>query len=106
MIHRHSWHSILSFALALMAIGGTTQIASADTSAVIDEGTANARCTTSYPGVTGPDPLSNCQWDMVQIGSGNANSRATGKGVTVGVIDGGVDFTHPDLAGAIDVAKS
>jgi subtilisin family serine protease len=31
---------------------------------------------------------------------------ATGKGVKVGVIDGGVDFTHPDLAGGIDVAAS
>jgi subtilisin family serine protease len=31
---------------------------------------------------------------------------ATGAGVTVGIIDGGVDFSHPDLAGAIDVARS
>src|SRR5512139_4055462 len=36
----------------------------------------------------------------------DTHSLATGKGVRVGVIDGGVDFTHPDLAGAIDVAKS
>ena len=33
-------------------------------------------------------------------------ARARGAGVKVGVIDGGVDFTHPDLAGAIDVARS
>jgi len=26
--------------------------------------------------------------------------------VKVGVIDGGIDFAHPDLAGAIDVASS
>ncbi len=43
---------------------------------------------------------------MVVIHSAAANATATGKGVTVGVIDGGVDFSHPDLAGAIDVARS
>jgi subtilisin family serine protease len=44
---------------------------------------------------------------MREIDAG-AESRAlaTGDGVLVGVIDGGVDFTHPDLAGAIDVGLS
>ena len=40
------------------------------------------------------------------INAGAAQVKATGEGVKVGVIDGGVDFTHPDLAGAIDVATS
>src|SRR4029450_3136850 len=35
-----------------------------------------------------------------------AHATATGAGVKVGVIDSGIDFTHPDLAGAIDVARS
>jgi subtilisin family serine protease len=43
---------------------------------------------------------------MPVIHAGEAQAYATGEGVTVGVIDGGVDFTHPDLAGGIDVAKS
>jgi len=43
---------------------------------------------------------------MPVIHAGAAHATATGKGVRVGVIDGGVDFTHPDLAGAIDVAAS
>ncbi len=43
---------------------------------------------------------------MSVIKAAAAQTKATGKGVRVGVIDGGVDFTHPDLAGAIDVAKS
>ncbi len=43
---------------------------------------------------------------MQVINAGAAQATATGKGVRVGVIDGGVDFTHPDLAGVIDVAKS
>jgi subtilisin family serine protease len=43
---------------------------------------------------------------MSVINAVAAHAKATGKGVRVGVIDGGVDFTHPDLAGAIDVAAS
>ena len=35
-----------------------------------------------------------------------SNALATGAGVKVGVIDGGVDFTHPDLAGSLDVGRS
>jgi subtilisin family serine protease len=74
--------------------------------AAIDGATAAGLCTTAYPGTTGPDQLSPCQWDMTVIHAGEAHANATGDGVHVGVIDGGVDFTHPDLAGAIDVARS
>jgi subtilisin family serine protease len=46
------------------------------------------------------DPLEALQWDMQQIGATRdaAQQRATGKGVTVGVIDTGVDASHPDIA--------
>jgi subtilisin family serine protease len=37
--------------------------------------------------------------------NGASRARATGAGVTVGVIDGGIDFSHPDLAN-IDTALS
>jgi lantibiotic leader peptide-processing serine protease len=81
--------------------------ASADTTAVIDGADAQGRCITSYPNApTGPDQLSPCQWDMTVINAPAAQAKATGKGVRVGVIDGGVDFSHPDLAGGIDVAAS
>ncbi len=80
--------------------------ASADTAALIDEADAHNRCVNSYPANSGTDPLSACQWDMEVIHATAANAKATGKGVTVGVIDGGVDFTHPDLAGAIDEDRS
>jgi subtilisin family serine protease len=95
-------------ALAAVALLATVliQSGSAGSTAVIVGPTAAGLCTTSYPGVTGPDELSACQWDMQVIGAGTAHGLATGKGVTVGVIDGGIDFTHPDLAGAIDVARS
>lgn len=68
---------------------------------------ASANCAAYFGVAAGPEPLSACQWDMRAIEAGPASySKATGAGVKVGVIDGGVDFTHPDLAGAIDVALS
>ena len=102
--HRIGIGIVTLFALLLIPI---VPAASADTQVLFDGPAAQARCTTSYPGVTGPDELSSCQWDMQAIDAGaQSQAIATGKGVKVGVIDGGVDFTHPDLAGAIDVAKS
>jgi subtilisin family serine protease len=92
--------------IMLISMVGVAPVA-ADSTAVIDGATANGLCTTSYPGApSGPDQLSPCQWDMPVIHAGEAHAYATGEGVTVGVIDGGVDFTHPDLAGGIDVARS
>jgi subtilisin family serine protease len=82
------------------------QPVSAGITAAVDGPSANALCATSYPGTSGPDQLSTCQWDMRVLNAGAAHAKATGAGVRVGVIDGGVDFTHPDLAGGIDVATS
>jgi lantibiotic leader peptide-processing serine protease len=93
-------------AVAALFVAVVIQSASAESTAVIDGATAAGLCTTSYPGTTGPDQLSPCQWDMPVIHAAGAQTVATGAGVKVGVIDGGVDFTHPDLAGAIDVADS
>jgi subtilisin family serine protease len=102
----------LAAALVVAAMVGTlVQAATASTSAtdvLIDGATAAGLCATSYPGTPGgPDQLSACQWDMAAISAG-AQSRAlaTGLGVRVGVIDSGIHFSHPDLAGGIDAAKS
>jgi subtilisin family serine protease len=59
-------------------------------------------------GVPNSEPLGACQWDMALINAGDNGSYqyATGAGVTVGVIDSGVDFYHADIAANLDVDRS
>ena len=59
-------------------------------------------------GVPNGEPLGPCQWNMALINASADGSYpiATGKGVTVGVIDSGVDFDHPDIAPNLDVDRS
>jgi len=47
-----------------------------------------------------PEPLANLQWDMRMIGATATGSYAKnqGKGVRVGIIDTGIDGSHPDIA--------
>ena len=93
-------------ALGTLLAMGLAQPAAAAEAVLIDGATAAGRCSAGYPGTTGPDQLSACQWDMTVIKTAAAQAKATGAGVRVGVIDGGVDFSHPDLAGGIDMARS
>lgn len=70
-----------------------------------------ALCSALYEpvfGVPNQEPLGVCQWDMALINAGEGASYdfATGLGVTVGVIDSGVDFNHPDIAPNLDVDLS
>jgi lantibiotic leader peptide-processing serine protease len=86
---------------------GSAPAAMAAGTAAYDPGTASGLCEAYFGVASGPEPLSACQWDMRTIHVG-AESRAlaTGSGVKVGVIDGGVDMTHPDLVGNLNVALS
>jgi subtilisin family serine protease len=55
----------------------------------------------------GDDPLSYLQWDMAQIHAPEARAVNGGSpSVTVGNIDTGIDFLHPDLAANVDFARS
>lgn len=47
------------------------------------------------------DPLLPRQWGMAQVQAQQAWKVATGKGVVVAVLDGGVDATNPDLRGKV-----
>ena len=54
-----------------------------------------------------PEPYAQCQWDMALIDAGfDSYAAATGEGVTVGVIDSGVDIDHPDIAPNLDLDLS
>jgi subtilisin family serine protease len=58
--------------------------------------------------VPSAEPLAACQWDMLQMNATTDGSYdvATGEDVTVGIIDSGVDLTHPDVAPNLDVGLS
>ncbi|WP_344015065.1 S8 family peptidase [Streptomyces thermospinosisporus] len=55
----------------------------------------------------GQDPLQELQWDLPAIKADKAHEKSLGSSkVTVGVIDTGVDDTHPDIAPNFDRAAS
>ncbi|MGK5678065.1 S8 family serine peptidase [Actinoplanes sp. URMC 104] len=51
--------------------------------------------------VAAADPLLPAQWDLARIRVDGAWTRSTGAGVTVAVVDSGVDAAHSDLAGQV-----
>lgn len=58
-------------------------------------------------GVPNSEPLGVCQWNMALINATEETYQvATGEGVTVGIIDSGVDPTHPDIAPNLDLDRS
>jgi subtilisin family serine protease len=72
---------------------------------------ANAAAATAKRGPRQPkaEPLADLQWDMKQIGATVDGSYKYSQGsdqVLVGVIDTGVDGTHPDIAPNFDTALS
>jgi lantibiotic leader peptide-processing serine protease len=97
--------TVLAGLVALMV--GSIAPAQAATPGALTPAQASANCEAFFGVSAGPEPLSACQWDLRRIEAGaDSFANATGAGVTVGVIDGGVDLTHPDLAGNLDVARS
>jgi subtilisin family serine protease len=95
---------VIIVAIALIALT-TSALAAATTDELVDI------CNNLFApvfGVPNGEPLGACQWDMALINASNSGSYAiaTGDGVTVGMIDSGVDLTHPDIAPNLDVDRS
>ncbi|HZE66352.1 MAG TPA: S8 family serine peptidase [Sporichthyaceae bacterium] len=70
---------------------------------------AARRAVVGDPKPVAPDPLAPRQWDMAMIGATAQQSYATDPGdprVKVGVIDTGIDGSHPDIAPNFDAADS
>jgi lantibiotic leader peptide-processing serine protease len=81
----------------------------AERRAVAKTPAAAAKAAPAPPATPLAEPLANRQWDMRQIGATPTGSyaRQPGKaGVVVGVIDTGIDGTHPDIAANFDGARS
>jgi subtilisin family serine protease len=93
---------IVAVAVAMTIGFGSAALASSPPGFLI------ALCESLYGGVfdvPSGEPLARCQWDMALINAGSSVG-ATGSGVTVGVIDSGVDFNHPDITPNLDVSRS
>ena len=58
-------------------------------------GTYTLRVRELYSGIA--DPLASAQWYLDQSGITELNGQITGAGVTVSVVDDGIDTAHPDL---------
>jgi subtilisin family serine protease len=52
------------------------------------------------------DPYFKLQTNMQQMQISLAHGRATGQGITIGMIDTGVDLDHPDLAGQVSTNQN
>ena len=95
--------------VALLAVVPSSAVARTGDS-TLDAAGASALCEDIFDGtyaLPSTEPLAACQWDMSLIhANAAARSLATGQGVRVGVLDSGVDITHPDIAPNLDLADS
>ena len=87
------------FADAVRGAGVESVASTQGLGSALDEGTTTALDTTTVSGDPTGEPLWSLQWDMRQIQVEQAQGVTTGDpSVVVGVLDSGIDATHPDLA--------
>jgi subtilisin family serine protease len=104
--------SLVLLTAAVLCLSGLVSVAAASPAGVTAATPAEltAICQDLFAGVyetPSSEPLAVCQWDMALIdATASARSRATGEGVTIGILDSGVDPTHPDIAPNLDLARS
>jgi subtilisin family serine protease len=108
MKKKRTWKLVaLTTAVLVLVVGVTTKAVLA----ALPSADAAALCTALYGDffdTPNSEPLGPCQWDMALINASDSGSyqHATGAGVTVGVLDSGVDFSHPDILPNLDVDRS
>jgi subtilisin family serine protease len=91
----------------MLGVAAPVSADTAGTDAAIDAAAAEAACEAFFGVGAGVEPLSGCQWGMRAVQAGPASyAQATGAGVSVGVIDSGVDTMHADVAPNLDLARS
>ena len=125
VIIAHSTHASFRDDLLAGKFGRAVESVGATRTVAVTEGTPSAALATAASPVGGQmavnattigdatsgspalDPRENEQWDMVQIKADQAHTITDGsRRVVVGVLDSGIDDTHPDLAPNFDAADS
>jgi subtilisin family serine protease len=101
--------AVLSTAVLFLGLAPAAHAAPTDVTA-IPSAQEVAICSDLFGGVypvPSSEPLAPCQWNMSLIhADASARAAATGRGVSVGVLDSGLDLTHPDIAPNLDLARS
>jgi lantibiotic leader peptide-processing serine protease len=78
--------------------------------AYVPAGEQATACAAFYgvPANVGPEPLSACEWDdrIIDASPDGSYGVNRGAGATIGVMDTGIDFTHPDIAPNLNAGLS
>ncbi|MGH3880269.1 MAG: S8 family peptidase [Actinophytocola sp.] len=96
------------FAAAVRRLPGVVAAGATRNLAELGTGPASASSTSTVDRQPMPtEPLAANQWSMRQIRADRANDISGGsRKVVVGVVDGGLDASHPDLAPNVDASRS